>query len=100
MLNTVVWGILLPLGVMSARYLKVLADPVSFYLHLLCQCSGYVIRVSGWGTGIKLGNDSPGMVHHKHRSIVIALFVFESLQVLETLNFVYVLEQKKRRRRD
>ncbi|XP_074369742.1 cytochrome b561 and DOMON domain-containing protein At5g35735-like [Apium graveolens] len=75
-LNTQAWEILLPLGIISARYLKVFADLAWFYLHQLCQCSGYVIGVAGWGTGLNLGNDSPGIVHHKHRSVGIALFVF------------------------
>lgn len=99
MLNTVAWGILLPLGIMSARYLKVFADPAWFYLHLLCQCSGFVIGVAGFGTGLKLGNDSPGIVHHKHRSIGIALFVFGILQVLETLKFVSALEQTSNKKK-
>ncbi|KAL8131141.1 hypothetical protein AgCh_007171 [Apium graveolens] len=37
---------------------------------------GGVVGVAGWGTGLNLGNDSPGIVHHKHRSVGIALFVF------------------------
>ncbi|KAA8520190.1 hypothetical protein F0562_014446 [Nyssa sinensis] len=56
MLNTVSWGIMMPLGVLLARYLKVFtsADPAWFYLHVTCQVSAYIIGVAGWATGLQL----------------------------------------------
>lgn len=91
-LNTVAWGILLPLGALTARYLKVFksADPAWFYLHAFCQSSAYIIGVAGWGTGLKLGSDSPGITYDKHRNIGITLFCLGTLQV-----FALLLRPKK-----
>jgi len=85
-LNAVSWGILMPLGAIIARYMRVFksADPAWFYLHVTCQFSAYVIGVAGWGTGLKLGSQSPGIVYHSHRNIGIALFCFATLQVCYT----------------
>lgn len=82
-LNAVSWGVLFPLGVIMARYLRVFpsADPAWFYLHIGCQLSAYVIGVAGWGTGMKLGNESEGVVYSIHRNIGIVLFCFATLQV-------------------
>ncbi|XP_072977275.1 cytochrome b561 and DOMON domain-containing protein At5g47530-like [Typha angustifolia] len=86
-LNAVSWGLILPLGVMSARYLRVFksADPVWFYLHIACQCSGYILGVAGWGLGLKLGSESKGITYHTHRNIGIVLFLLATLQVLAVL---------------
>lgn len=91
-LNTVSWGILLPLGALTARYLKVFksADPAWFYLHALCQSSAYIVGVAGWGTGLKLGSDSKGIQFDKHRNIGITLFCLGTLQV-----FALLLRPKK-----
>lgn len=91
-LNTVAWGILLPLGALTARYLKVFksADPAWFYLHAFCQSSAYIVGVAGWGTGLKLGSDSPGIKYDKHRNIGIILFCLGTLQV-----FALLLRPKK-----
>ncbi|TYH11011.1 hypothetical protein ES288_A07G224200v1 [Gossypium darwinii] len=86
-LNTVSWGILMPLGAITARYMKVFksADPAWFYLHVACQSSAYVVGVAGWATGIKLGSDSPGITRNPHRTIGIILFCFGTLQVFALL---------------
>ncbi|XP_010450413.1 PREDICTED: cytochrome b561 and DOMON domain-containing protein At5g35735 [Camelina sativa] len=84
-LNAVSWGVLMPLGAMMARYMKVFADPTWFYLHIAFQVSGYAIGVAGWATGIKLGNDSPGTSYSTHRNLGIALFTFATLQVFALL---------------
>ncbi|KAI3457746.1 hypothetical protein Pfo_014409 [Paulownia fortunei] len=86
-LNVVSWGILMPLGAMAARYLKVFkaANPAWFYLHVTCQASAYIVGVAGWGTGLKLGSDSPGVEQTTHRSIGITLFVLGTLQVFALL---------------
>lgn len=82
-INTISWGILMPLGAIIARYMKVFksADPAWFYIHVTCQFSAYVIGVAGWGTGLKLGSDSPGIVYQTHRNLGIALFCLATLQV-------------------
>lgn len=92
-LNTVSWGILFPIGVIIARYLRTLpsADPVWFYVHVFCQFSAYVIGVAGWGTGLKLGVESPGIIYRAHRNIGIALFCFATLQVKISFFTVYKL---------
>lgn len=86
-LNAISWGILMPLGVMIARYVKVFesADPAWFYLHVTCQTSAYIIGVAGWATGLQLGNDSPGIQYTAHRTIGIILFCLATLQVLALL---------------
>ncbi|KAI3689135.1 hypothetical protein L2E82_47084 [Cichorium intybus] len=57
-------GILMPIGVMVARYLKVfkVAHPAWFYIHIACQATAYSVGVAGWGTGLKLGNNSNGIM--------------------------------------
>ena len=75
----------MPLGAMTARYLKVFksADPAWFYLHIACQTSAYVIGVAGWATGLKLGSEASSVNQYDaHRNIGITLFCFGSLQVL------------------
>ncbi|KAM7277097.1 hypothetical protein ACFE04_018963 [Oxalis oulophora] len=86
-ISAVSWGILMPMGVIIARYMKVFkaANPAWFYLHIVCQSSAYVIGVAGWGLGLKLGKDSVGIEYTKHRSIGITLFVFGTLQVFALL---------------
>ncbi|XVE50996.1 hypothetical protein DITRI_Ditri02bG0002000 [Diplodiscus trichospermus] len=68
----------------SFWYLKVFksADPAWFYLHDSCQFSTYVVGMAGWGTGLKLGTESPGIQFDAHRTIGIILV---SLQVFALL---------------
>lgn len=82
-LNGVSWGIMLPIGAIIARYLKVFksADPAWFYLHLICQASAYVVGVAGWGLGLKIGSDSVGIEYHTHRTLGVIIFCFATLQV-------------------
>ncbi|KAK4485010.1 hypothetical protein RD792_007618 [Penstemon davidsonii] len=82
-LNAVSWGILLPIGAVVARYLRVFpsADPAWFYLHASCQTSAYIIGVAGWATGLRLGSQSPGVQFTAHRVIGIILFCLATLQV-------------------
>ncbi|GJN30569.1 hypothetical protein PR202_gb18882 [Eleusine coracana subsp. coracana] len=86
-LNGVAWGVLIPLGAMIARYLRVFesADPAWFYLHIACQCSGYILGVAGWGLGLKLGSESVGITYKPHRNIGIAMFCLATLQVFALL---------------
>ncbi|KAL6990664.1 hypothetical protein U1Q18_008783 [Sarracenia purpurea var. burkii] len=91
-LNGISWGIMMPLGVLIARYVKVFesADPAWFYLHATCQTSAYIIGVAGWATGLQLGKDSPGIQYSAHRTIGILLFCLATLQV-----FALLLRPKK-----
>ncbi|KAM0044506.1 putative cytochrome b561 and DOMON domain-containing protein [Helianthus debilis subsp. tardiflorus] len=83
-LNAVSWGILFPVGIMIARYLRTFpaADPAWFYLHGSLQVSAYGIGVAGWVTGLKLGSESKGVEYTTHRNIGITLFCLATLQVL------------------
>ncbi|KAJ6338712.1 hypothetical protein OIU76_008218 [Salix suchowensis] len=86
-LNAVSWGILMPVGILIARYLKVFKSvgPAWFYLHAICQTSGYAVGVAGWATGMKLGSDSPGITYKTHRNLGITIFALGTLQVLALL---------------
>ncbi|XP_071730041.1 cytochrome b561 and DOMON domain-containing protein At5g35735-like [Rutidosis leptorrhynchoides] len=86
-LNAVSWGILMPMGAMIARYLKVfkVAHPAWFYIHIACQITAYGVGVAGWGTGLKLGSDSVGIKYNTHRNIGITLFALGTLQVFALL---------------
>ncbi|KAI3675157.1 hypothetical protein L1987_84742 [Smallanthus sonchifolius] len=86
-LNAVSWGVLMPMGAMAARYLKVfnVANPAWFYIHVATQSSAYIVGVAGWATGLKLGSDSIGITHESHRNIGIILFSFATLQVFALL---------------
>lgn len=85
------WGILMPIGAIVARYMKVFksADPTWFYLHVACQCSAYIVGVAGWGTGLKLGSDSKGITYDSHRDIGIALFSLATLQVFLSASLLH-----------
>ncbi|KAF5181054.1 Cytochrome b561 and domon domain-containing protein [Thalictrum thalictroides] len=91
-LNVVSWGLLFPIGIIIARYLRTFqsAEPAWFYLHVFCQISAYVIGVAGWGTGLKLGSQSQGIRFTSHRNIGIVLFSFATLQI-----FALFLRPKK-----
>ncbi|KAF2292533.1 hypothetical protein GH714_025270 [Hevea brasiliensis] len=91
-LNAVSWGVLFPIGIIIARYLRPFqsADPAWFYLHVSCQVSAYAIGVAGWGTGLKLGSESKGIQWTAHRNIGISLFSLATLQI-----FALFLRPKK-----
>lgn len=82
-LNAISWGILMPTGAVIARYMKVFksADPAWFYLHITCQVSAYIVGLSGFGTGLKLGSDSEGITYDTHRALAIVLVTLATLQV-------------------
>lgn len=86
-LNAVSWGVMMPMGAIFARYLKVFksANPAWFYLHAACQTAAYAVGVAGWGTGLKLGSDSVGIKYTTHRNIGITLFCLGTLQVFALL---------------
>ncbi|KAI3440938.1 Cytochrome b561 and DOMON domain-containing protein [Psidium guajava] len=85
-LNAVSWGVLMPLGVLLARYLKVFksANPAWFYLHVTCQTSAYAVGVAGWVTGLRLGGGGSSNTG-THGSIGMALFILGTLQVFALL---------------
>lgn len=82
-LNTLAWGIILPLGVLIARYIKSLnpSSPAWFHGHKICQSIGYVLGVAGFALGLKLGSESKGITHYSHRNMGIAVFSLATIQV-------------------
>eukprot|EP00250_Pteridium_aquilinum_P016487 c23127_g1_i1 orf=294-1541(+) len=85
LINLIAWGFLLPMGVISARYLKPFADPMWFYIHIGLQCVGYALGVSGWVTGLQLEKASHGVFFPTHRNIGMVLFSLATLQVMALL---------------
>ncbi|KAG5561073.1 hypothetical protein RHGRI_004177 [Rhododendron griersonianum] len=83
-LNTVSWGIMMPLGFMAARYLKSVgpkADPLWFYVHITLQLPGYLLGMAGGATGLYLGVKSAGVHHPCHMGIGFTLFCLGLLQI-------------------
>ncbi|GFS34923.1 auxin-responsive family protein [Actinidia rufa] len=78
-LNTVSWGIMMPLGFMAARYLKAVGpstDPLWFYLHIALQLPGYIIGMAGGATGLLLLLHKSSGIHQPcHMGIGILLFL-------------------------
>ncbi|CAK7322522.1 unnamed protein product [Dovyalis caffra] len=84
-LNTVSWGILMPIGAIIARYLKKFesANHLWFYLHVACQLLACILGVlPGFVTGIVLGLRSQGIEHTCHKIIGIVLFCLAIAQVV------------------
>ncbi|KAH9749621.1 cytochrome b561 and DOMON domain-containing protein [Citrus sinensis] len=83
-LNIIGWGILLPIGVIIARYLR--RFPIEYDewhpLHMLCQISGYILGTVGWGIGLWLGNSSKHYTLKTHRILGILVFAFATIQIL------------------
>ncbi|KAL5854494.1 hypothetical protein ACOSQ4_004296 [Xanthoceras sorbifolium] len=79
-LNMVSWGILIPIGVMTARYMKVFTDPTWFYTHIICQSAAYTFGIAGAVTELYLGGKSQGIQFDAHRYIGITLLILGFLQ--------------------
>lgn len=83
-IGAVAWGLLLPLGIMAARYLRPLSgsNPAWFFIHVTCQCTGYLLGVASWAMGMKLYTYNQGAVPTKHRKVGISIFALATLQVI------------------
>ncbi|KAG5017613.1 hypothetical protein AAZX31_08G316400 [Glycine max] len=81
-LNTISWGILMPIGVILARYLKVFdgLGPTWFHLHRACQSLAFFIGIAGFGTGLYIGNHY-GVHNAPHRCVGITLLCLAIIQV-------------------
>ncbi|CAI9090162.1 OLC1v1024871C1 [Oldenlandia corymbosa var. corymbosa] len=86
-LNAISWGILLPIGAITARYLRHIQSlgPVWFYAHAGIQLFGIFIGTVGFAIGIRLGQLSPGKVYGLHRKLGFAVFCLGWLQTLALL---------------
>ncbi|KAL6992895.1 hypothetical protein U1Q18_011013 [Sarracenia purpurea var. burkii] len=83
-LNTISWGVMMPLGFMAARYLKAVGprtDPLWFYVHISLQLPGFVIGMIGGATGLLLRSKSSGIHHPCHMGIGITMFCLGLFQI-------------------
>lgn len=86
-INALSWGILLPIGVVTARYLRHIQalGPVWFYAHAGIQMVAIFTGTVGFAIGIGLGKLSPGNVYGLHRKLGFAVFCLGWLQTLALL---------------
>ncbi|KAM7276618.1 hypothetical protein ACFE04_018484 [Oxalis oulophora] len=88
-LCTLTWALLMPIGVMIARYVKVFksANPAWFYLHIGIQSLAFVVGVAGSVIGLKLSDPVGIKLSNvdRHRSIGVVVFFFGILQMLAFL---------------
>nr|GMC77142.1 cytochrome B561 and DOMON domain-containing protein At2g04850 [Ipomoea batatas] len=86
-LNAISWGIMLPVGVVTARYLRHAQSlgPTWFYAHAGIQLSTIVLGTIGFGIGLRLGELSPGRVYGLHRKLGLATFCLGILQTMALL---------------
>ncbi|XP_031475461.1 cytochrome b561 and DOMON domain-containing protein At3g25290-like [Nymphaea colorata] len=85
-LNGITWGILLPIGAMLARYLKIYKpeNQAWYYAHISCQLFAYSIGTIGFFTGFQL-RDPATAVNSGHRIVAYILFLLSSFQVAALL---------------
>ncbi|KAL9994344.1 putative cytochrome b561 and DOMON domain-containing protein [Helianthus debilis subsp. tardiflorus] len=85
--NAISWGIMLPTGAVTARYLRHIQSlgPTWFYVHAGIQLSAFLLGTAGFAIGIHLGQMSPGRVYGLHRKLGFAAFFLGSLQTLALL---------------
>ncbi|XP_060174302.1 cytochrome b561 and DOMON domain-containing protein At5g47530-like [Lycium barbarum] len=86
-LNIIGWGVILPIGVIIARYFK--KGPIYWnehdqwkHAHKVCQTCGYIIGATGWALGLWLGTSSKYYSFPKHGAFGISIFTFATLQTL------------------
>ncbi|KAK6918759.1 Cytochrome b561/ferric reductase transmembrane [Dillenia turbinata] len=86
-MNAISWGIMLPIGAVTARYLRHIQSlgPTWFYVHAGVQLSAYFIGTVGFAIGIRLGELSPGVTYGLHRKLGFAAFCLGGLQTLALL---------------
>ncbi|KAL6524502.1 hypothetical protein OROHE_016173 [Orobanche hederae] len=86
-INAISWGILLPVGAVTARYLRHIKSvgPVWFYAHVGVQIFAVLLGTVGFSIGIRLGQLSPGRVYGLHRKLGFATFCLGWLQTLALL---------------
>ncbi|XP_057955209.1 cytochrome b561 and DOMON domain-containing protein At2g04850 [Malania oleifera] len=86
-INAVSWGLLLPIGAVTARYLRHVQalSPTWFYAHAVTQLFGFFLGTVGFAMGVRLGELSPGRAYGLHRKLGFAAFCLGSLQTLALL---------------
>ncbi|KAK8517845.1 hypothetical protein V6N12_016683 [Hibiscus sabdariffa] len=86
-LNAITWGILLPMGAVTARYLRHVQalGPTWFYVHSGIQLPAFFLGTVGFAIGIRMGEMSPGVTYGFHRKLGFAAFSLGALQTLALL---------------
>ncbi|RZS23634.1 hypothetical protein BHM03_00056602 [Ensete ventricosum] len=86
------WGVLMPAGVIMARYFKHL-DPLWFYSHISIQGIGFVLGLVGFIAGFNLDDDLRNA--DSHQAIGICVVVCGSLQVAPVHHLLSSRTQRK-----
>ncbi|MED6144099.1 hypothetical protein PIB30_012458 [Stylosanthes scabra] len=78
------WGILLPLGVVIARYCRTVPLKLNewYYCHIMCQTLGYILGILGWSFGLWLEKSSKEFVPKTQHTLSIIAFTFINIQML------------------
>ncbi|XP_022872534.1 cytochrome b561 and DOMON domain-containing protein At2g04850 [Olea europaea var. sylvestris] len=86
-INAISWGMLLPIGAVTARYLRHIQTlgPTWFYAHAGVQLFAVFLGTVGFSIGIRLGELSPGRVYGLHQKLGYATFCLGWLQTLALL---------------
>lgn len=86
-INAISWGILLPIGAVTARYFRHInaIGTIWFYVHSGVQLSAFFLGTVGFSIGIRLGDLSPGIEYGLHRKLGFAAFCLGGLQTLALL---------------
>ncbi|XP_051131097.1 cytochrome b561 and DOMON domain-containing protein At3g07570 [Andrographis paniculata] len=82
-LNMLGWGILMPIGIMVARYMR-RWDPLWFYSHAIIQSIAFSLGIIGVICGLVLENRLDISVN-KHKTLGIIILIFGTLQVMAVL---------------
>ncbi|KAK3142195.1 hypothetical protein QOZ80_4BG0343500 [Eleusine coracana subsp. coracana] len=77
------WGVLLPIGMITARYFRQL-EPYSFYSHMAIQALGYILGLAAVVLGFRINPAGLNNIDI-HRALGVAILVMASLQVLAIL---------------
>ncbi|CAN4093766.1 unnamed protein product [Withania somnifera] len=83
LLNMFSWGILIPIGIMVARYLRQY-DPIWFYSHTTIQSLGFLLGFTGIICGFVL-EDRLSVDVDRHKALGIFILVLSCLQVIAFL---------------
>lgn len=82
-INLLGWGILMPIGVIVARFAKQW-DPLWFYAHVSIQSLGFIFGVSGVICGFVLEDKTSAEVD-RHKSLGVVILALGCLQVIAFL---------------
>ncbi|KAI3456485.1 hypothetical protein Pfo_013148 [Paulownia fortunei] len=77
--NIIGWGVLLPIGVIIARYFRKLSNDW-YSLHILSQLSGFLLGTLGWALGISIKNAAKEHSMSTHGILGTIIFAFAIIQ--------------------